>query len=135
MRGDASLRAELDALRGDLHKPPGGKRAPAATEPAQQEAADRATTGPGGKSELEEQLSDRCEAAGLKDKAAVHLFSAASCWALAGNFYQSIAWCKQILSRPDLTPAFRKRVEAYAKSLSERRAKWYTELAVLEANS
>ncbi len=58
MRGDASLRAELDALRGDLHKPPGGKRAPATTEPAHQEAADRATTGPGGKSELEEQLSE-----------------------------------------------------------------------------
>ena len=50
--------------------------------------------------QIEEALSERCRAAGLDEKAWSHRFSAASCWAQAGNFYQAIAWCE------DQTPDF-----------------------------
>jgi len=56
MRDAANLRAELDDLRGDLHKSSGGHRASA--ERAQQKADDQAPTGPGGETELEEQLRE-----------------------------------------------------------------------------
>jgi len=43
--------------------------------------------------EIEERLSDICEAKGLVEKSFVHRFSAASCWAQAGNFYRAITLC------------------------------------------
>ena len=36
---------------------------------------------------MEEQLFNVCREQGLMEKANVHHFSAASCWAQAGNFY------------------------------------------------
>ena len=56
---------------------------------------------------IEETLSERCLTAGLKEKAWLHRFSAASCWAQAGNFYQAIAWCDDLLSQsPQHTEGF-----------------------------
>jgi hypothetical protein len=55
---------------------------------------------------MEEALSERCLAAGLHEKAWSHRFSAASCWAQAGNFYQAIAWCDDLLAQTgSLTPS------------------------------
>lgn len=79
--------------------------------------------------EIEERLSDQCEAIGLKEKARIHLYSAASCWAQAGNFYQAIALCNELLSHPaDLPVHLRQQVREFADALRSRRAKWYSEL-------
>src|SRR5438132_3535836 len=48
---------------------------------------------------IEERLSDTCEAKGLMEKSFLHRFSAASCWVQAGNFYQAIALCDDLLAR------------------------------------
>lgn len=77
---------------------------------------------------IEENLSDRCAREGLTAKALVHRFSAASCWAQAGNFYQAIAWCDDLLARPDLPEPLRQRVQEYAHTLRARRAQWYADL-------
>lgn len=79
---------------------------------------------------LEEHLSARCVTAGLRDKAWVHRFSAASCWAQAGNFYQAISWCDDLLAQTDLPERLRQHVQAYAQQLRARRAQWYAELAL-----
>jgi len=47
--------------------------------------------------EIEEHLSEVCDANGLLEKAFVHRFSAASCWAQAGNFYQALIFCDELL--------------------------------------
>src|SRR4051812_4186190 len=39
---------------------------------------------------IEERLSAACSAQGLREKGYVHLFSAASCWARAGDFHTAI---------------------------------------------
>jgi hypothetical protein len=84
---------------------------------------------------LEERLSERCLAAGLREKAWVHRFSAASCWAQAGNFYQAIAWCDDLLGQAGLTDSLRQRVESYVQQLRARRARWYADLATANAAS
>jgi hypothetical protein len=82
--------------------------------------------------EIEERLSDASQAKGLTEKSRVHRFSAASCWAQAGNFYRAIALCDDLLSQGDLPPRLRRRVEEYVQTLRARRAQWYAGL-VLEA--
>jgi hypothetical protein len=84
---------------------------------------------------IEETLSERSLAAGLRERAWLHRFSAASCWAQAGNFYQAIAWCDDLLSQPDLPASLRLRVERYAQQLRTRRAQWYADLALATAAS
>lgn len=79
---------------------------------------------------IEERLSDICEAKGLVEKSFIHRFSAASCWAQAGNFYQAIAICDDLLSRADLLDRLRKRISDYAHTLRVRRAQWYEELVL-----
>lgn len=83
--------------------------------------------------EIEQHLSEVCEETGLLDKYFVHRFSAASCWAMAGNFFQAIHLCDELLARSDLTERFRKHVQEYADLLKSRRAEWYSE--VLEKDS
>jgi hypothetical protein len=78
---------------------------------------------------LEEQLSERCVALGLADKASVHRFSAASCWAQAGNFYQALTFCDDLLTQPDLPERLRGRIRDFAQQIRARRAQWYAELA------
>jgi hypothetical protein len=77
---------------------------------------------------IEEQLRDRCFTQGLKDKAFVHGFSAASCWAQAGDFHHAIVLCQELLAHADLPERLRHRVDAYAETLHARRAQWYEEL-------
>ena len=84
---------------------------------------------------IEETLSERCLTAGLKEKAWLHRFSAASCWAQAGNFYQAIAWCDDLLSQPDLSASLRLRVQGYAQQLRTRRAQWYADLSLAATGS
>jgi hypothetical protein len=79
---------------------------------------------------IEEGLSERSLAAGLPEKARQHRFSAASCWAQAGNFYQAIAWCDDMLAQSDLSDSLRRRVESYVQQLRARRARWNADLVM-----
>ena len=81
---------------------------------------------------IEERLRERCVAMGLREKAFVHGFSAASCWAQAGDFHHAIGSCQDLLAYSDLPTRLRHRVDAYAKTLCTRRAQWYAELVVHE---
>jgi len=83
--------------------------------------------------QIEESLSERCVGAGLHEKAWSHRFSAASCWAQAGNFYQAIAWCDDLLAQTGLPDSLRYRVETYVQQLRARRARWYADLATATA--
>ena len=84
---------------------------------------------------LEEQLRDICLQKGLWEKAFVHGFSAASCWAQAGDFHHAIGLCHDLLAHPELPERLRRRIDAYVKTLCARRAQWYVELAVHDAAS
>jgi hypothetical protein len=77
---------------------------------------------------IEEQLRNQCFTKGLKDKAFVHGFSAASCWAQAGDFHHAIVLCQELLTHADLPERLRHRIDVYAKTLHTRRAQWYEAL-------
>lgn len=79
---------------------------------------------------LEERLRDICLQKGLWEKAFVHGFSAASCWAQAGDFHRAIGLCHDVLAHPELPERLRHRVDAYVKTLCARRAQWYADLVV-----
>jgi hypothetical protein len=79
--------------------------------------------------QVEESLAQRCAAAGLHDPAAIHLFSAASCLAQAGNFFRAILLCDELLARPGGTKRLRQEVRQYALTLRARRAQWYAGLS------
>jgi hypothetical protein len=83
--------------------------------------------------EIEERLSNVCAAQGLHGKSWVHLFSAASCWARAGNFHEAIGLCEQLLSQTDLPSRLRERVLDFSHELRRRRIQWTTGLAVTSA--
>jgi hypothetical protein len=85
--------------------------------------------------EIEERLSSVCEAKGLIEKALVHRFSAASCWAQAGNFYRAIALCDSLLARTELSDRLRQRVQEYAAAVRARRSHWYEGLVLAPASS
>lgn len=78
--------------------------------------------------EQEERLGNHCVTLGLTDRASLHLYSAASCWARAGNFYRAIALCDDLLGRADVPGNLRQRIQDYAYSLREHRAQWLTGL-------
>lgn len=80
--------------------------------------------------EIEEQLSDLCALQGLAEKSFVHQFSAASCWAQAGDFYHAIVLCDGLLARPNLPARLRQRVAEHLDTLRARRAQWYAGLAL-----
>lgn len=77
---------------------------------------------------IEERLRDRCEALGLLPKSFVHGFSAAGCWAQAGDFHHALTLCDGLLARADLPDRLRRRVEEYAATLRTRRSEWYAAL-------
>lgn len=81
---------------------------------------------------IEERLSEECESRGLLEKSFIHRFSAAGCWAQAGDFYHAIALCDDLLARADLPGRLRQRVREYAHTIRLRRDQWYEEL-ILEA--
>lgn len=80
---------------------------------------------------IEERLSEICASQQLWEKSFVHQFSAASCWAQAGNFYQAIALCDELLMHSDLPETLRRRVQTYAVTLRVRRSQMYEELALV----
>ena len=84
--------------------------------------------------EIEARLSNDCEKAGLAEKFFVHRFSAASCWAQAGNFYDAIALCQEILDRPELPSRLHRRVSDYADALRQRRADWYQQVEAADSS-
>lgn len=83
--------------------------------------------------QIEERLADRCVEGGLTGKSFVHRFSAASCWAQAGNFYRATALCREMLGHPDLPERLRSRIRQYERTISDRRARWYQELSLQTA--
>lgn len=82
---------------------------------------------------IEERLSAQCAAQGLPEKSQLHLFSAASCWARAGNFYEAICLGEQLLSRTDLAPRLRARVQALDHELRQRREQWTAGLVLISS--
>jgi hypothetical protein len=85
--------------------------------------------------EIEERLSEICEVKGLVEKSFVHRFSAASCWAHAGDFYHAIRLCDDLLARADLPDRLRQRVQSYREALRARRAQWYEGLVLTTTGS
>lgn len=83
--------------------------------------------------EIEERLGDQCEELGLVEKSFVHRFSAASCWAHAGNIYQAIRLCDVLLGC-GLPDRLRQDIEDYAETLRHRRAQLYAQLTLVGAN-
>ena len=79
--------------------------------------------------QIEEDLARRCAALGLAEKSSVHQFSAASCWAQAGDFYHAILLCDELLSRADLPERLRQRIQDYSATLRQRRHQWYAGVA------
>lgn len=77
---------------------------------------------------IEERLRDQCQAQRLLPKSFVHGFSAAGCWAQAGDFHHALTLCNQLLARTDLPDRLRRRVEEYAATLRTRRSEWYAAL-------
>jgi hypothetical protein len=73
---------------------------------------------------IEERLSERCSEQGLQEKSWVHLFSAASCWAQAGNFHEAICLGEQLLALADLPPRLRQRVQEFTLLLRQRCRQW-----------
>ena len=84
---------------------------------------------------IEQRLGEHCAAVGLRDKGWVHQFSAASCWAQAGNFYQAITLCDELLAQADLPERLHNRVRDYAYQLRTRRAQWYADLSLATAGA
>ena len=83
---------------------------------------------------IEENLGSVCEEKGLIEKSLIHKFSAASCWAQSGNFYQAIVLCTPLLKRNDLPSRLRSRIENYINALRAKRTQWYEELVLEVAN-
>jgi hypothetical protein len=83
--------------------------------------------------EHEERLGNQCATRGLSDRAFLHLYSAASCWARAGNFYRAIALCDDLLRRPGPPDALQQQIENYVHVLRGRRTQWAAELALAPA--
>jgi len=82
--------------------------------------------------EIEESLSDRCHEHGLLQKSLVHRYSAAGCWAHAGNLYQAITICDELLTS-ELPERLRRDIENYVETLRSRRAQLYAQLTLAGA--
>jgi len=89
-----------------------------------QEAADQFAEA----AQIEERLSEMLAEKGLMDKYFVHRFSAASCWAQAGNIYQAIVMCEELLARSDLPKGLRRRIQGHLQTFRARRDQWFVSL-------
>lgn len=78
----------------------------------------------------EEHLGQLCEQQGLREKSFVHRFSAAGCWAQAGNLHQAITLHDELLEQADLPARLRKRIQQHLLTLRARRARLYEEAAM-----
>lgn len=81
--------------------------------------------------EIEERLGSRCAELSLLQKSWVHLFSAASCWARAGDFHTALGVADELLAEPDLPSLLRQRVLGFADTIRQRRSEWSVGLALL----
>jgi hypothetical protein len=79
--------------------------------------------------DIEQRLSELCRTQGLQTDAWMHRFSAAGCWAQAGNFHEAITLGDELLAEADLPSAFRQRVQEYTATLRRRREQWSAGLA------
>jgi hypothetical protein len=66
---------------------------------------------------IEERLSARCAAQGLHEKSWVHRFSAAGCWARAGDFHTAIGLGERLEAQADLPPRLRQRIQEFTQTL------------------
>jgi hypothetical protein len=73
---------------------------------------------------LEMKNSDELLLPGLLDLYYIHRFSAASCWAQAGNLYQAIQICEELLDGFELKPPLRQRIAEYLDVLETRVDQW-----------
>nr|CAA9219829.1 hypothetical protein AVDCRST_MAG63-427 [uncultured Armatimonadetes bacterium] len=134
-RGVSRQGLDADFAADEAHKSNLILEARAAREQGRDEAAAARFAEAGA---IEERLTDQCLAQGLVEKSYVHGFSAASCWAQAGDFHHAIVLCDGLLARPDLPEGrLRQRIQEYADALRARRAQWYAvllaETATVEA--
>ena len=74
---------------------------------------------------LEEKLCTELSKKGLMDKYYSHFFSAASCWAQAGNIHQAIWMTNQLLRYPNIPERLRRQAEEYQQMLRARRERWF----------
>jgi hypothetical protein len=84
--------------------------------------------------EIEERLSSVCADHGLREKSWVHLFSAASCWARAGDFHTAIGLGEQLQAEADLPPRLRQTILEFTDTIRKRRTQWAASL-VLSASA
>lgn len=91
----------------------------------EQQQEDKAATHFARAAVIEERLGQICEKKGLVEKSFVHRFSAASCWAQAGNLYHAIALCDDLLARADLPDRLRQHIHKYAHTLRVHRAQMF----------
>jgi hypothetical protein len=84
--------------------------------------------------EIEERLSARCAEQGLREKSWLHLFSAASCWARAGDFHTAIGLGDQLQAQEGLPPRLRERIQEFTDTIRKRRMQWANGL-VLSASA
>ena len=80
--------------------------------------------------EIEERLASLCAGRGLRQKSWVHLFSAASCWARAGDFHTAIGLGEHLQADPDLPSRLRERVDEFTTAIRQRRTEWAAGLAL-----
>ncbi len=74
--------------------------------------------------EIEERLGARCGEQGLREKSWVHLFSAASCWARAGDFHTAIGIGEQLQAEAELPARLRQSVQEFTQTIRKRRTEW-----------
>jgi hypothetical protein len=84
--------------------------------------------------EIEERLASRCADLGLREKSWVHRFSAASCWARAGDFHTAIVLGDQLQAESGLPQRLRLRIQEFTQTIRARRTQWTAGL-VLTANA
>jgi hypothetical protein len=80
--------------------------------------------------EIEERLSAQCAEQRQREKSWLHLFSAASCWARAGDFHTAIGLGEDLLAHTDLTPRLRECVLTFTQTIRQRRTQWAAGLAL-----
>ena len=72
---------------------------------------------------------DELLALGLLDLYYIHRFSAASCWVQAGNPYQAMQICEELLDGFDLKSPLRQRITEYLDVLETRVEQWMNSYA------
>jgi hypothetical protein len=85
--------------------------------------------------EIEERLWTACAKLGFHEKAWMHLFSAASCWAQAGDFYHAVSLAESLLAEPNVPERLRSRIQEFANTIRTRRAAFSQEMQLARVSS